>query len=55
MWQQWLTGLIGIWIIVSPWVYKFSNLTGALWNSIIFGVIIVILAIWSGVAAGKKS
>lgn len=53
MWQLWLTGLIGIWIAVSPWVYNFSANTGALWNSVIFGVITLILAIWVG--ASKKN
>ncbi|WP_083402327.1 SPW repeat protein [Bacillus sp. MUM 116] len=48
MWQLWLTGLIGIWVFFSPWVYKFTDNTGALWNSIIFGVILLILAIWAG-------
>ncbi|MCY0874794.1 MAG: SPW repeat protein [Firmicutes bacterium] len=55
MWQLWLMGLIGIWVAVSPWVYSFSSNTGALWNSLIFGVITLILAIWSGVAAKNKS
>jgi hypothetical protein len=53
MWQLWLTGLIGIWLIISPWVYDFSNNAGALWNSIIFGIITLILAIWAG--ANKDS
>ncbi|MCM3569951.1 SPW repeat protein [Neobacillus mesonae] len=54
MWQLWLTGLIGIWLIVSPWVYSFSSNSGAMWNSIIFGIIVLILAIWSS-AANKSN
>ena len=48
MWQLWLSGLIGIWLFFSPWVYDFADNSGALWNNLIFGVIILILAIWSG-------
>ncbi len=48
MWQTWLSGLIGIWLIISPWIYKFDGNNGALWNNIVFGAIILILAIWSG-------
>jgi len=55
MWQLWLSGIIGIWLIVSPWVYGFANNTGALWNSIIFGVIVLILAIWAGADKKKGS
>lgn len=50
MWQLWLTGLIGIWLIISPWVYGFTSNVGAMWNSVIFGIIVLILAIWSGAA-----
>ncbi|GGJ02333.1 hypothetical protein GCM10010885_09530 [Alicyclobacillus cellulosilyticus] len=55
MWQLWLTGLIGIWLIISPWVYNFAGNTGALWNSIIFGAIELILAIWAGVQLKNKT
>ncbi|GMA63396.1 SPW repeat protein [Alicyclobacillus fastidiosus] len=54
MWQLWLTGLIGIWVLISPWVYRFSSNTGALWNSIIFGAVTIILAIWALVAYKSK-
>lgn len=47
MWQLWLTGLIGIWILISPWIYGVSSHSGVLWNSIIFGAIEIILAIWA--------
>ncbi|WP_423798071.1 SPW repeat protein [Neobacillus sp. SAB-20_R2A] len=53
MWQLWLTGLIGIWLIISPWVYGFSSNAGAMWNSVIFGIIVFILAIWVG--TGQKN
>ncbi len=55
MWQTWLSGLIGIWLIVSPWVYDVADNTGVLWNSIVFGAIILILAIWSGIDTKSKS
>jgi len=55
MWQIWLIGIIGIWVAVSPWVYHFSTQTGALWNSLIFGVITLILAIWTGVVQKNKN
>ncbi|ULT55040.1 SPW repeat protein [Neobacillus drentensis] len=50
MWQLWLTGLIGVWLIISPWVYSFTSNAGAMWNSVILGIIVLILAIWSGAA-----
>ncbi|WAH35115.1 SPW repeat protein [Alicyclobacillus dauci] len=55
MWQLWLTGLIGIWLIISPWIYNYASQAGALWNSIIFGVIVLILAIWAAVQFKNRS
>jgi SPW repeat len=54
MWQLWLTGLIGIWVLLSPWVFKFSSNSGALWNNIIFGAITIILAVWALVVYKKR-
>ncbi|WP_074011149.1 SPW repeat protein [Numidum massiliense] len=55
MWQLWLTGLIGIWLMISPWIYDFSSKTGGMWNNVIFGAIVLILAIWSGSCTKGKS
>ncbi|WP_084361108.1 SPW repeat protein [Neobacillus fumarioli] len=51
MWQLWLTGIIGIWLFFSPWIFNFANNTGAFWNNLIFGLITLILAIWAGTKA----
>ncbi len=54
MWQLWLTGLIGIWFLFSPWAYNFSSNSGALWNSVIFGAITIVLAVWALIVYEKK-
>ncbi|WP_259394366.1 SPW repeat protein [Priestia aryabhattai] len=38
--------MIGIWFIIAPWVIGFSDQSGALWSSIIFGIIQVIVSLW---------
>lgn len=43
-WASGLNVLAGIWLIIAPWVLGFSNAQGALWNSIIVGVIVGVLA-----------
>lgn len=55
MWKLWLTALIGVWVLISPWVYNFSSNTGALWNSIIFGAIIIILSTWAAISGNNKA
>jgi hypothetical protein len=47
---SWLNALLGIWMILSPWIYGYAANTARLWNSVIFGIIVVILAVWSASA-----
>jgi hypothetical protein len=37
--------LVGIWLIATPFVMKFTYLTSPMWNDIIFGAIIAVFAI----------
>jgi len=50
---NWLLVLVGIWLIIAPWVLNFSDNPGAMWNSIIFGVIVGVINL-VGALGGKK-
>lgn len=42
--------ILGIWLIISPWVLGYSGLPWPLWNNIICGILIALLAaarVWS--------
>ena len=45
MWQQWVNAVLGLWIIVVP----FIGLTGTslMWTLVVTGVIVAGLSIWS--------
>jgi hypothetical protein len=45
-WHDWANGVIGVWLIVSPWILGFAAMTAALWNYVIVGLLIVALALW---------
>ena len=48
---SWIIALFGIWLIISPWVYGYARSnTARLWNSVIFGIIVLILGAWSAAA-----
>lgn len=46
-----VSGLLGLWLVVSPWVYGagFSEVAvvGGVWNDIIIGLIVLVLAAFS--------
>jgi hypothetical protein len=49
-WQDWLTGLVGVWLIVSPYVFAFAVPEGVapglvIWNFILSGAAAVILSV----------
>ena len=54
-WRNWLAVLIGAWFILSPWIFGFSGHPGAVWTSIIFGSIQVLVSIWAGVLSESSA
>ena len=42
---SWLNILLGIWVIISPLVVQFAQLPAAMWNNVIVGIVIAVLAI----------
>ncbi|HEY7000178.1 MAG TPA: SPW repeat protein [Candidatus Udaeobacter sp.] len=42
---SWLNVLLGIWVIISPFVVQFARLPAAMWNNVIVGIVIAILAL----------
>ncbi|HLM83671.1 MAG TPA: SPW repeat protein [Candidatus Bathyarchaeia archaeon] len=53
-WAGWLNALFGIWILISPFVLGFTGM-GALWNGIIAGIIVAVLAIWGATSSSSTS
>lgn len=46
-WEHWVSLAIGAWLIVSPWVLAYVALQAALWNQIVIGLVVCVLAIWA--------
>ena len=42
-WASWVSGLAGIWLILSPFFFGYSSAV-AYWNQIIFGILVAIVA-----------
>ena len=54
-WVSWLNFLLGVWVLISPWVVPFSSVHAAAINNVIMGIIVIILAAWSALATGTPS
>jgi len=52
-WLSWVNLVLGAWVFVSAWVLSFASDTTALWNSLIVGVIVFVLAGWSALGSPR--
>jgi hypothetical protein len=48
-WMSWVNVAIGFWVILSPWVLPTES-EDAMWNAVVTGIAIVLLAAWSALA-----
>lgn len=49
-WVSWINGILGIWLMISPFIAVSSQI-GALWNSIVMGLILIVVSVWAGMAS----
>jgi uncharacterized membrane protein len=46
-WEEWLMMAAGVWLIIAPWVLVFGAETRAVWDSVIVGIVVLLLALWA--------
>ncbi len=44
VWRSYI--LLGIWIIIAPWILGYARFTPALWGGIMEGIAVIMLALW---------
>lgn len=42
---SWINIVLGIWVIISPFIVQFTRFPAAMWNNVIVGIVIAVLAI----------
>jgi len=47
--------IVGIWILISPWVLGFSDISVAMWSNVLCGILLTILGAWSVFRESQKS
>lgn len=46
LWEEWVNLILGVWLIIAPWVVGFSNMSTPTWNSVILGIIVALVNLW---------
>ena len=49
-WLSWINVVLGIWLIISPWVLGYTGIHAAAWNNVILGIIVIVLSWWSAMS-----
>lgn len=49
-WQDSISLILGLWLILSPWALAYTGIDAALWNAVAFGALIAIMAVMALVA-----
>lgn len=52
MWVSWVNGVLGAWLLVSP-IFFAGLAMGAVWNSVILGLIVLGVAVWGGMSSSS--
>jgi hypothetical protein len=42
---SWINVLLGIWVIISPFILQFARLPAVMWNNVVIGVVVALLAL----------
>jgi hypothetical protein len=45
VWEEWLNLIVGLWILVSPWVLGFQTSTTAMTVHVVIGILVAALAV----------
>lgn len=55
-WEEWVNLILGVWLIISPFVLAFSSgLADATWTNIIMGILVAGDSLWAGSQAGRQA
>lgn len=46
-WEEWTEAILGLWMMLSPWVLAYSHVQTAMFVALGVGFLIVILALWT--------
>ena len=46
-WEEWVNMVLGLWLVVSPWLLGFAANVNAMWTHVVMGVLVVGASAWA--------
>jgi hypothetical protein len=45
--KNWIPIVLGAWVLVSPWLLGFSDISLAKWSNVLCGLVLIIAGAWT--------
>ncbi len=52
---SWINAILGVWLIVAPFVLRFSSTMSTRWNDIVIGIAVAIFSVWSALTTPARA
>jgi len=52
-WMSWVNVVLGLWVVIAPFIFGYTTYAGRMWNNIIVGLIVAALGAWSAMATNR--
>ena len=52
---DWINAIAGLWLILAPFALSYSGVVAAMWNDIIVGIAVAVLAGWAALVVGRSA
>jgi hypothetical protein len=46
-WEEWVESVLGLWMIVSPWIVRYTTVHSAKVDAVVAGIVILVLGLWA--------
>ncbi len=50
---NWISAVVGVWMIISPFVLGTSAMAAVMWDEIVVGIIVLILGVWAALSTPR--
>ena len=55
VWMSWVSAVLGVWMIVSPFILGTGAVAGVMLNDIVVGLAFLVLGLWSALATRRTA
>ncbi len=52
---SWINAILGLWLIVAPFVLRMASSTSFRWNDIVLGIAVIVFSVWAALATRMRT